>query len=480
MEIKLPNNWVPRPYQQGLWNYLGNGGKRAVALWPRRSGKDDVFLHHIACSAHERVGNYWYALPKYSQARKSMWDSVNGHTGQRRIDDAFPRDLRATTREQEMMIVFKNGSTFQLVGSDDPDTLVGSPPVGVVFSEYALSNPSAWAYIMPILEENNGWAGFNSTPRGNNHFKRLCTMANASKDWFFEKLTAPETHVFSEEQLARIKSELQDQYGEDYGASLFLQEYFASFDAAQPGSVFGHWLDKMQMSGRFSEPEMEKDTPIMTAWDLGRTDATAIWFYQVFAGEVRVLDYHESNLKDIPFYCDILRGVSRAEDSAEVRDLKLRTKTYRYGTHFLPHDARQRTLAAGGHSIHQQMIDAKVGQITIAPRLDLNDQIQATRATFPFVWMKQSTCEKGYDMLRAYHFEWDQETRVFTNRPMHDFSSHGSSAFMTLAVSWKRTKDAKAVTVPGQPTAAGNLGLNSFASLKQAHFRRKRTERAGA
>ena len=169
MDIILPYHWAPRPYQQKLWEYLKAGGTRAVACWHRRSGKDEVGLHHTACMAHRRVGNYWYMLPQYSQARKAMWDAINPHTQKRRIDEAFPQEIRRTTRDQEMQIVFKNGSTFQLVGSDNFNSLVGSPPVGLVFSEYALSDPSAWGYLRPILLENGGWAIFNSTPRGRNH-----------------------------------------------------------------------------------------------------------------------------------------------------------------------------------------------------------------------------------------------------------------------------------------------------------------------
>jgi len=119
MKITLPNNWKPRGYQIPTWRYLSQGGRRAVLKWHRRSGKDDVGLHHVACSAFQRVGNYWYMLPEYSQARKSMWDAVNGHTGKRRIDEAFPKEIRKRYLEQEMAIHFPNGSTFQLVGSDN-------------------------------------------------------------------------------------------------------------------------------------------------------------------------------------------------------------------------------------------------------------------------------------------------------------------------------------------------------------------------
>jgi phage terminase large subunit len=275
-DVRLPWKWNPRPYQAPLWNYLSSGGRRGVANWHRRSGKDDVFLHHVACSAFERVGNYWYMLPEYEQARKSMWDAVDSHSGLRRIDQVFPKEIRRTTREKEMMIVFQSGSTFQLVGSDNFNALVGSPPVGLVFSEYALSNPTAWGYLRPILLENGGWAGFNSTPRGNNHFKALCRHAEADPEWFYQKLTAEDTGVFTKEQLDGELREMKAEHGDDYGTSLWMQEYFCSFEAAILGSIYGRDMLAADLEGRICEFDVDESVPVNTAWDLGLKDDTAI------------------------------------------------------------------------------------------------------------------------------------------------------------------------------------------------------------
>src|SRR5574343_207698 len=350
--------------------------------WHRRAGKDDILLHHTCVAAHQRKGNYWYMLPEYSQARKSMWAALNPHSGKRRIDESFPPEIRKRTLEQEMMIEFHCGSTFQLVGSDNFDSLVGSPPAGIVFSEYALSNPTAWSYLRPILLENGGWAAFNSTPRGANHFKSLCELASREPGWFYDVKTADDTGVFTEQQLAEELRQMQAEHGENFGKSLWQQEYFVSFDAAIPGSIFGEWLDRIQRAGQIGEVRCQKSFPVHTAWDLGSTDATAIWWFQIIYGEIHVLDYHESNLKDIPFYVNLLKA-------------KAREGRFQYGTHWLPHDARARTLAAGGKSIQQQMIEADVGRIVIAKRLDHVDGIQAARATFPHCWFDAERCEKG-------------------------------------------------------------------------------------
>ena len=113
MRVNIPYaGWQVRDHQEGLWNYLQGGGKRAVAVWHRRAGKDEVCLHHAAVSAMRRPGNYWHMLPEYAQARKAIWDSVNPHTGRRRIDEAFPYELRESTREHDMHIRFRNGSTW--------------------------------------------------------------------------------------------------------------------------------------------------------------------------------------------------------------------------------------------------------------------------------------------------------------------------------------------------------------------------------
>lgn len=462
MQIILPHNWGPRSYQHGLWGYLRKGGKRASVAWHRRAGKDEVCLHFGAIAAHQRAGNYWHMLPEYAQARKAIWEAVNPHTGKKRIDEAFPKELRKFTRENEMIIGLHNGSTWQVVGSDNYDSLMGSTPAGVVMSEYALGNPSAWGYISPILMENNGWALFISTPRGKNHFYHMHEYAKKTKGWFSETLTADQTGVFTQEQLQEELHRLQSEHGESYGKSLWLQEYFCSFDAAIPGSIFGEWLDKANLDGRIRQVEWEKHLPVETAWDLGRADATAIWFYQFVHGEIHVIDYHESTLKDMDFYADLL---------------KKKPWKNAYRMHWLPHDARARTLASGGESIYMQLYRHRVGEISIAKRIDLQDQIQSARKTIPRCHFDEVTCEKGLLALRNYHYEWDEEKRKFSDRPDHDWSSHGSSAFMTLSRSWKIPKEKPSDSVMMRQILAQNPNAQRFGDVKKRHFERMAARR---
>ena len=138
----IPNIWLPRIYQRPAWAaWRKRGIRRSLLVWHRRAGKDDVALHKAAVAAHVRVATYWHLLPEYEQARKAIWAAVNPHTGMRRIDEAFPLELRESTDEQEMFIRFKIGSTWQVIGCDNYDSLVGTPPAGIVFSEWAQANP---------------------------------------------------------------------------------------------------------------------------------------------------------------------------------------------------------------------------------------------------------------------------------------------------------------------------------------------------
>ncbi len=427
---------------------------------------------HTACALHERVGNYWHMLPEYAQARKAIWDAVNVHTGKRRIDEAFPIELREATNDQEMKIRFKNGSTWQVVGSDNVNSLVGTAVAGMVFSEYALSNPTAWGYLSPILMENNGWALFISTPRGHNHFESVLKTARREPGWFAEVLTTEQTQVFTAEQLESELRQLQDLHGDDYGLSLFRQEYGCSFDAAILGAIWGDCVERAEREGRIGDVPVLPGAVVDTGWDLGRTDDTAIWFRQFSGRDLHLIHHHASHGKDIQYYVDLL--------------LTLRMELgITYGTHWLPHDARPRTLAAGGKSILQQFQEAakhfpELGRFAIVPRLDVQEGIQAARKTFPLCRFDKTRCAKGLESLRQYHREWDDEKKMFLDNPSHDWSSHDADAFRYLALSWKFQQPKVTEASELERIMKNNPVGMTFGQLREQHFSRRRSQREWA
>lgn len=467
--IEFPYNWSPRAYQKPVWDYLSGGGKRAVVCWPRRHGKDDVGLQHMACAMAERPGTYWYLLPEYAQARKAVWDPIDEERGVRRIDLIFPKAVRSLYREQEMMIGIGK-STLQILGADNYNSLVGSPPVGVGFSEYSRTDPSAWSYLMPILEKNGGWAYFNSTPFGDNHFKRFCEMADrrmrAGQDWFYQHLTADQCGVYQPAQLLDIRDQLIETHGPEYGEALFLQEYYCSFDAAMPGAIFGDQIDRARREGRIRPFAVDRSIPVYTGWDLGRVDATAIWWYQVINRELFFFDFHQSTMKDVPFY---------VEQLDEVRE----RYGIRYARHWLPHDARPRRVTEGAGSMLQQMTEAarrnpKLGAFGIGKALDKQEQIQAARKTLPLCVFHDTRCAEGLRALRHYHREYDTETKAFAATPVHDWSSHPADAFMTVAMTWHMEREPE----PPPPDVQPSLALPTWGDMKKHFFARRREEQS--
>ena len=307
--LRLPNNWEPRSYQKAFWNYwVREDGKHAELMWHRRSGKDDVSLHGTCIKAHRRIANYWHMLPLANQVRKAIWQAVNPRTGKLRIDEAFPPEIRAGQSDHEMLIKLKCGSTWQCLGSDNYSGAIGATPAGIVYSEWSQANPSSRGFLRPILAENNGWQVYITTPRGKNHAYRTYRAAKQSPTSFAQLITAEETDIFSAEQLAIEKQEYIDTYGQALGVALFEQEYYCSFDAAIIGSIWGAELMTLEKEGRYTSVPHDPNYPVFTAWDIGRTDATAIWFYQVIANQVRIIDFYQDTLKDPDHFAGQLLG----------------------------------------------------------------------------------------------------------------------------------------------------------------------------
>jgi hypothetical protein len=428
--IRLPaHNWQPRHYQLPAWTALESGVKRIALAWHRRSGKDDIALHWAACSAMQRIGSYWHMLPAANQARKAIWDAVNPRTSRRRIDDAFPDEICEQRREQDMFIRLRGGSTWQVVGSDNFNSLLGSPPVGVVFSEYALADPSAWALLRPILAENGGWALFISTPRGRNHFAKLVTFAMEDKDWFGQILTVEQTNVISKEIIDRERRELTAERGKKEADAIVAQEYYCDFDAALPGAYYGELMSRAEREGRIGLFPHIPNLPVGTAWDLGIGDSTVIWFFQQPpSGRVRLINVIEGSGVGLDWYAK-----------------KLAEMPYVYADHIWPHDGDNSELGTG--TTRRKTMQSLGVKVRILQRDAVDDGIQAVRQLLPLCeWnaeplpfadetMEQAKerMDRALDALRQYRRKWDEKLQRFEDAPLHDWTSHTADSARYLA-----------------------------------------------
>ena len=430
MLVNLPSNeaasdgiWRPRGHQQAGWDYLLEGGKRLVEIDHRRAGKDEMARAWTAVAAHNRIGNYWHLLPEAVQARKAIWNAVDPHRGKRRIDLAFPPSIRRRTIDQEMFIEFKNGSTWQVVGSDRFDALVGTPPVGLVFSEFALSNPFAWSYLRPILLENGGWSIFISTPRGRNHMYNLYKFAlDTGNDWLAVMNKASETKVFSKRQLAGELAEYIAQYGKRMGSAMFNQEYECSFESAIPGAYFAEELNELERAGRLCAVPYDDQLPVITSDDIGMNDENVKFYWQVAGSQVRMIDVA------------VHRGTGLPD---QIREMK--QKPYIYGQHIYPFDINVQELGTG--TTRLAILKALGVYPTIAPKLGIMEGIDAFRRLIPRLWIDREKCGEAFEILKGYRAVWDEQLQVLRKTPLHSYESNYADSCLYFAITPWRDKN---------------------------------------
>lgn len=413
------NEFVIRKYQQPFWSAWVKGGKdRLIEIAHRRWGKDEIALRATLVKSYQRPASYWHCLPLYEQGRKALWTAVNPHTGKRRIDEAFPPETIASRDETSMFIRFKWGSTWQIVGSDRFDSLVGAGVAGVVFSEWALANPSAWGYIRPMVEENNGWASFITTPRGNNHAKAMLDMARKSDRWFAEVSTVNDTGALTEAEQADALAEYQALYGTDFGRAMFEQEYLCSFSGAMIGAYWGAEINRAEREGRIRSVKVDWRHPVHTAWDLGKAVNNPIWCFQVINGVPFIVDFYQ------PESDDLADWVKWLGDKGYV------------GTDYVPHDIL--VTEWGSKRTRLEVLQGMGRKPKRLPMVSVADGLQAGRDTInKAVFASSERVLAGIEGLKNYRRDWDDERKTFRETPVKDWAEHIGSAFRYLGLAWK-------------------------------------------
>lgn len=382
----------------------------AVIVAHRRCGKTVACINDLIVKAlieNKKHAQYAYIAPFYSQAKSVAW----------RYLERFSEPFMTKANQSELWVELVNGARIRLFGADNPDALRGNFLDGVVMDEMADMKPSVWGEIIrPLLSDRIGWATFIGTPKGHNAFYDIFNEALKNPNWYVKTLRADQTNLLPQAELDDAKASMSDNQYE--------QEFLCSFEAAILGAYYGQEMRRITDLERITTVDYDPMFPCHTAWDLGYNDSTAIIWFQVVYGEIRVLDHHMSNGQAIPYYTGLL---AQKEDEYG----------YKYGYHYLPHDARAKTLASGGKSIIEQIatkIDIK--HLKIVPNLSLQDGIQASRLALTRAWF-DNKCDELIECLRQYQREWDDDKKVFRDRPKHDWTSHSSDAWRYLSIVWK-------------------------------------------
>jgi len=443
----MANGVIELPYspRKQFREFHGRTARWACLVAHRRAGKtvaaiNDLIRAAITCKSPMPL--FGYVAPFRSQAKSVAWDYLK----------YFARPITKSSNEGDLIIELLNGAKIRLFGADNADAMRGLGFDGLYLDEYGDFKPSVWGNVIrPALSDKQGWCVFGGTPKGKNQFWNIYeTSRKLPNEWFSLSLPASKSKLLPESELQAAQAQLaEDQY---------LQEYECSFEAAIVGAIWGVEMRKVTEDGRITKVENQIEVKTHTAWDLGHTDDTAIWWYQVIAGEIHIVDYFA------------LSGGTIEEFVSKIKE-----KPYNYGKHYLPHDARARTLASGGKSVIEQMA-AKLGinNLAIVPSLSVQEGIQAVRTALPRCWFDAEKCADGIEALRQYQREYDEDKKAFRQTPKHDWTSHPADAMRMLAISWREEPKDK----PPDPSKVLIVGPQNEVTMNDMWAIHKQTARS--
>lgn len=418
--VKLPHRFDLRHYQRDLFEAcLINGKKRLLQCIHRRAGKDFGTLQLCIALLMKRVGTCLYLLPAQTQSRKVIWDSIS-EDGIRFLDYFPPQLIEGEPRNSDMQIRFKNGSIFQLGGSDNYNSFRGMNPIVIVFSEYAKADPGAWLFLSPILTKNKGVAIFCYTPWGENHGYHLYNTNKDNNDWFVQYLTIDDTHYDDGSPIISEK-DIQEDMRAGIPRSVIDQEYYLDWYAPLVGAFYVEELRVAKNENRIRDIQIDPKLSVMTGIDLGMNDHTAIWFAQAVNKEIRFVHYYENRNVGLEHYIDYMHKFA-AQNKIQ------------YSYHFAPFDINVRELGTGKTRLETAF---KLGiRFTPVPNLALLDGIEQVRLLFNRFWFNEKECAIGLNCLRCYHRKFIDSRNVFNAKPVHDFSEHGASALRYLCLGY--------------------------------------------
>lgn len=376
----------------------------------RRAGKtvacvNDAIAAALTCKAPEP--HIAYLAPTYTQAKDIAWNYAK----------RFTRDIPAITdNETELRIDFPNKGRLRLYGADNYDRMRGLYLDGIILDEFALMDPRAWSEVVrPALSDRQGWATFIGTPRGHNSFQKIYKNSLTDPDWYTLTLKASETGILPDTELADARKTMsEDEYQ---------QEYECSFEAAIKGAYYATEMSRLTAEKRLTRVAYDRYLPVMTAWDLGFTDSTAIWFIQAAGNEIHIIDYYEQNSKPLAHYADVLQAKAREWGEG-----------FRWGEHYFPHDVQHQELTVGKSRV-QTLRELGIEPFVV-PQHNVNDGINAVRRVFDRFWIDETNCARGIECLRLYRRDYDGKTNMLRDKPYHDEWSHGADALRCFASGW--------------------------------------------
>ena len=407
----MPEITIPYKPRKQMVAFHNRKERFACLVAHRRCGKTVAAINDLIRDAltipreNVRVG---YVAPTYRMAKQICWDYAK----------EFTRSIPGCkVNESELRIDFPNGARLRLFAAESGESMRGLYFDSVVMDEPADFPANVWPTIIrPTLADRSTpecptRATFIGTPKGKNEFWDIYQHSKDDPDWYSAMHKASETNILPE-------SELQDSL-KIMGEDRYLQEFECSFEAAIAGAYYGTEMRRATEENRIATVPYDRSLGVITAWDLGVGDSTSIWFAQMIGAEVRLIDYYESSGVGLDHYANVLQD-----------------KNYVYESHILPHDVQVKELGTGKSRL-ETLDNLGIRPVEIAPKLNVDDGIQAVRSMLDRCWFDEKKCNRGIEALRQYQRDFDEKGRTWRGRPRHDWTSHGADAMRYLAVGYR-------------------------------------------
>lgn len=402
-EITIP--YAPR---RAFLSFHATDRRYICLVAHRRAGKTVAAVNKLlraATNLQLPYGKFGYVAPFLSQAKEIAWAYL------KRYSEPF---WGQPPNESELRVVLKNGAEIRLHGSDNQDRLRGAYMDGVVLDEFGMQRTGVYSTVIrPMLADRKGWACFMGTPNGRNQFYDRWRESKDNDQWFRLMIRADSSGIIPREELEDMQEEMSP---EEYS-----QEMLCSFDTPVQGAYYAEALTRMDAERRIAHIDIDRAARVYTGWDIGRRDATAIWFIQCVGRERRMVDYYENTDRGFDHYANVLWE-------------KKKERGWIYATHFFPHD------------IQVHMIDSDMSRMEtlrslgIEPEVVKNHRVEeginAVRRMLDRSWVDPVFCERGLECLRNYRREWDDKNHVFRPIPLHDQFSNGADAIRTFAAGY--------------------------------------------
>lgn len=411
------DTFKPRDYQLPIIDALENKGyRKLLVILSRRAGKGVVAYNLAVRQALRKKCTILIVFPTYAQARLSAFSALT--MDGKRFIDYLPKKLVKSINISEMKITTINDSVIQFTGSENPSRLRGVQIQAAIYDEFAFQNPEARKVLSPVLAATpDSWELIISTPNGKNNMYDLYNAALKTDDWFvYRKGLSDLKHIPYKVAHADVENGLMSE-------AMFLQEYECSF-SSQEGAYYAPLINEMRLNGRIGSFPWDPTQKVWSSWDLGWSDSTAIIFFSVVGGSIRIFDFYENTKKPFSHYIDYLKS-----------------KPYTFAGHLGPHDLKVHDFSGGGVTRIEYAANLGV-DFMLAPNLSILDGIEASRVLLTSrVYIDEEKCSSLIRSLENYTQKWDSTNQRYAKGPLHNQFSHASDSFRYLSVSINKLVD---------------------------------------